>query len=88
MTESKPAGGRLKGAKSPSYVRAVSTPEARASAFTARSMLVSDVAYVLSAAELGYTPAVSAHKLLAALLGEPEGGTEVHRALRMRREGR
>ena len=68
MTDSKPAGGRLKGAKSPSYVRATSTPESRASPFTARSMLVSDVAYVLSAAELGFTPAESAHKLIPALL--------------------
>jgi argininosuccinate lyase len=67
VTESKPAG-RLRGAKSPSYVRAVGTPESRASAFTALSMLVSDVAYVLSAAELGYTPADSAHKLVTALL--------------------
>ena len=39
MTESKPAAGRLKGAKSPSYVRATGTPESRASQFTARSML-------------------------------------------------
>ena len=31
-------------------------------------MLVSDVAYVLSAAELGYTPAGSAQKLIPALL--------------------
>ena len=62
MTESKPAAGRLKGAKSPSYVRATGTPESRASQFTARSMLVSDVAYVLSAAELGYTPADSARR--------------------------
>jgi argininosuccinate lyase len=68
VTESKPAGGRLRGAKSPSYVRATSVPESRASRFTARSMLVSDVAYVLSAVELGYTPAVTAHKLIPALL--------------------
>jgi argininosuccinate lyase len=68
VSESKAPGGGLKGAKSPSYVRAVSTPESRASAFTARSMLVSDVAYVLSAAELGYTPATSARKLITALL--------------------
>ncbi len=68
MTESKPAAGRLRGAKSPSYVRAASTPESRASAFTARWMLTSDIAYVLSATELGYTPADSAHKLIAALL--------------------
>jgi argininosuccinate lyase len=68
VTESQPPAGRLRGAKSPSYVRAVSMPESRASAFTAHAMLVSDVAYVLSAAELGYTPADSAHKLLTALL--------------------
>jgi argininosuccinate lyase len=68
VTESKPAAGRLKGAKSPSYVRAVSTPESRSSAFTARSMLVSDIAYVLSAVELGYTPAASAQRLIPALL--------------------
>jgi len=68
VTETKPAAGRLRGAKSPSYVRATGTPESRASAFTARAMLLSDVAYVLSAAELGYTPAESAHKLIAALL--------------------
>src|SRR5215510_5327640 len=68
VTESKPAAGRMKGAKSPSYVRATGTPEARASQFTARSMLVSDVAYVLSAAELGYTPAEAARKLIPALL--------------------
>ena len=42
--------GRLAGKKSPTYVRAVNEPEARASRFTARYMLVSDIAYVLSAA--------------------------------------
>jgi argininosuccinate lyase len=68
LSDSKPPAGRMRGAKSPSYVRAASTPEARASAFTARAMLVSDVAYVLSAAELGYTPAGSAQKLIPALL--------------------
>src|SRR5262245_34362687 len=68
VNDSKPAAGRLRGAKSPSYVRAASTPESRASPFTARLMLVSDIAYVLSAAELGYTPADSAHKLITALL--------------------
>jgi argininosuccinate lyase len=64
----KPPAGRLAGAKSPSYVRAVSTLEARASRFTARTMLVSDIAYVLSAAELGYTPPHSARTLITALL--------------------
>ena len=68
MQESKPPAGRLAGAKSPSYVRAISTLEARASRFTARSMLVSDIAYVLSAAELGYTPKDSARTLITALL--------------------
>ncbi|MCC6889214.1 MAG: hypothetical protein IT536_11830 [Hyphomicrobiales bacterium] len=60
--------GRLAGAKSPSYVRAVNVPEARASRFTARYMLLSDIAYVLSAAEAGITPAASARALLTALL--------------------
>jgi argininosuccinate lyase len=68
VTESKPASGRLAGAKSASYVRAVNDPESRASQFTARWMLLSDVAYVLSAAELGYTPPASAQALLLALL--------------------
>jgi argininosuccinate lyase len=68
VTESKPAAGRLRGAKSPSYVRAASTPESRASPFTAHSMLVSDIAYVLSAVEFGYTPADSARNLITALL--------------------
>jgi argininosuccinate lyase len=68
VSDSKPAAGRLAAGKSPSYVRATSVPEARASRFTARWMLVSDVAYVLSAAELGFTPEESARKLIAALL--------------------
>jgi argininosuccinate lyase len=62
------SAGRLAGAKSASYVRAVNVPEARASYFTARYMLASDVAYVLSAAEAGITPAKSARPLLEALL--------------------
>src|SRR5262249_15897841 len=48
--------------------RAVGDPESRASRFTARWMLVSDIAYVLSATELGYTPTDSAHKLITVLL--------------------
>jgi argininosuccinate lyase len=68
VEEGKPPAGRLAGSKSPSYVRAISTLEARASRFTARAMLVSDIAYVLSAAELGYTPKESAHRLITALL--------------------
>jgi argininosuccinate lyase len=46
----------------------VNLPEARASEFTARYMLASDVAYVLSAAELGATPRDAAAKLLDTLL--------------------
>lgn len=69
MSNDKQQGtGRLAGAKSPSYQRAVNQPETRASAFTARYMLASDVAYVLSAAELGATPPKVAAELLNALL--------------------
>jgi argininosuccinate lyase len=60
--------GRLAGGKSESYRRAVNEPETRASRFTARYMLASDIAYVLSAAELGATPRDAARKLLPALL--------------------
>jgi argininosuccinate lyase len=60
--------GRLAGKKAPSYLRAVNVPEARASAYTARYMLVSDIAYVLSAAELGHTPEPTARTLIRALL--------------------
>ena len=60
--------GRLAGGKSPSYLRAVNEPETRASWFTARYMLASDIAYVLSAVELGATPRDAASKLLPALL--------------------
>jgi argininosuccinate lyase len=68
VSETKPPAGRLARAKSPSYVRATGEPEARASRFTARWMLVSDLAYVMSAAELGYTPPDSAGTLIASLL--------------------
>lgn len=61
--------GRLVGSKSASYVRAVNEPEARASRYTARYMLASDIAYVLSAAELGCTPPKHARNLLTALIG-------------------
>ena len=63
-----PQGARLAGAKAPSYVRAVNEVEARSSGYTARYMLVSDVAYVLTAAEMNLTPAESAKPLLEALL--------------------
>lgn len=69
MSNEKAAGtGRLAGAKSPSYQRAVNEPETRASRFTARYMIASDVAYVLSAAELGATPSKVAAELLKTLL--------------------
>jgi len=60
--------GRLAGSKSPSYVRAVNEPEARASRYTARFMLAGDIAYVLSAAELKCTPPAHARNLLRALV--------------------
>jgi argininosuccinate lyase len=60
--------GRLAGGKSQSYQRAVNEPETRASRYTARYMIASDVAYVLSAAELGATPRPVAAGLLRALL--------------------
>src|ERR1700730_8795179 len=69
VSNEKPSGtGRLAGGKSPSYQRAVNEPETRASRFTARYMLASDIAYVLSAAELGATPSKVAAGLLNALL--------------------
>ena len=69
MVEAAPQStGRLAGGKSPSYLRAVNEPETRASRFTARYMLASDMAYVLSAVELGATPPDAAAKLLPALL--------------------
>src|SRR5262245_21849982 len=68
VSETKPPAGRLARAKSPSYLRASGEPEARASRLTARFMLLSDLAYVMSAAELGYTPKESARTLIAALL--------------------
>ncbi len=60
--------GRLAGRKSDGYVRAVNVPEARASRHTARYMLASDIAYVLSAAQAGLTPEEPARHLIAALL--------------------
>jgi argininosuccinate lyase len=69
VSNEKQAGtGRLAGGKSPSYQRAVNEPETRASRFTARYMVASDIAYVLSAAELGATPRKVAAELMKALL--------------------
>jgi argininosuccinate lyase len=60
--------GRLTGGKSQSYVRAVNVIEARASRFTTKYMLASDIAYVLTAVQLKLTPTESARKLIVALL--------------------
>jgi argininosuccinate lyase len=64
----KVAQGRLAGAKAPSYLRAVNAPEARASRFTARLMLVTDLAYLMAAAELKLMPRDSAQHLATAVL--------------------
>lgn len=61
-------GGRLGAAKSPSYERAVGRVEGRANQFVARYMLASDLAYVLSAGELGLTPEPVVKPLLQTLL--------------------
>jgi argininosuccinate lyase len=61
--------GRLAGAKAPSYLRAVNEPEARASQFTARIMLTTDLAYLLCSAEMKLMPRDSARHLTAAVLG-------------------
>lgn len=69
MSNEKQVGtGRLAGGKSASYQRAVNEPETRASRYTARYMIASDLAYVLSATELGATPRRVAVGLLKALL--------------------
>ena len=49
-------GGRLGAQKSPRFRRALQSVEARANMFVARAMLGSDLAYVISAVELGLTP--------------------------------
>ena len=69
MSNEKQSGtGRLAGGKSPSYQRAVNEPEARASRYTARYMLASDIAYVLSATELNATPPKVAAGLIKPLI--------------------
>ncbi|MCL5960930.1 MAG: lyase family protein [Chloroflexi bacterium] len=55
-------------AKSASYERAVGRVEGRANPFVARYMLASDLAYVLSAGELGLTPKPAVDALLQTLL--------------------
>jgi argininosuccinate lyase len=65
----KVAQGRLAGAKAQSYLRAVNEPEARASQFTARLMLTTDLAYLLSSAEMNLMPRDCARHLTAAVVG-------------------
>jgi argininosuccinate lyase len=60
--------GRLAGAKAATYLRAVNEPEARASLFTAPIMLKTDLAYVLSAAELKMLPENAARQLVSAVI--------------------
>lgn len=61
-------GGRLSAVKSASYERAVGRVEGRANQFVARYMLVSDLAYVLTASELGLTPKPVAKSLIQTLI--------------------
>ncbi|HEY6256171.1 MAG TPA: lyase family protein [Xanthobacteraceae bacterium] len=63
------AQGRLAGAKAQSYLRAVNEPEARASQFTARLMLMTDLAYLLCSAQMNLMPRDCAQHLMAAVLG-------------------
>jgi hypothetical protein len=62
------ARGRLAAARAPSYLRAVNEPEARASQFTARIMLITDLAYLMCSAELRLMPRETAEHLLDAVL--------------------
>lgn len=61
-------GGRLSAPKSPLYIETVARVEARANPFVARYMLVSDLAYVLTAVELGVTPKAEGVALVSCLL--------------------
>ena len=61
-------GGRLGAPKSRTYVDAVVALESRSNPVLARYTLVSDLAYVLSAMELGVTPEESGKALLRCLL--------------------
>lgn len=61
-------GGRLGVPKSRSYVEAVVALESRSNPVLARYTLVSDLAYVLSAMEVGVTPEASGKALLRCLL--------------------
>jgi argininosuccinate lyase len=61
-------GGRLGAAKSASYERGVGRVAGRANPFVARYMLAGDLAYVLTACELGLTPKPAAQSLIQTLL--------------------
>ena len=61
-------GGRLGAQKSPRFRRALQSVEARANMFVARAMLGSDLAYVISAVELGLTPRADGVALMRCLL--------------------
>lgn len=60
--------GRLAGEKSDSYKRALVQVEGRANRLLAKYMLASDLAYVLVASDLGFTPRPIARELVGALL--------------------
>jgi argininosuccinate lyase len=70
------AQGRLAGAKAQSYLRAVNEGEARASAFTARLMLITDLAYLLCSAEMQLMPRETAQHLTKAVLEIIDGLSE------------
>lgn len=72
-------GGRLSAGKAATYARAVLDVEARNNEYTARWMLAGDLACVLSAHELGVTPAAEARALAGALIELIPRSTELAR---------
>jgi argininosuccinate lyase len=61
-------GGRLGAQKSDRFRRTLQSVEGRANRYVGRAMLASDLAYVLSAMELGFTPHDEGKALLGCLL--------------------
>jgi argininosuccinate lyase len=61
-------GGRLGAQKSDRFRRTLQSVEGRANRYVGRAMLASDLAYVLSAMELGFTPQDEGKALLGCLL--------------------
>lgn len=61
-------GGRLTRNKSEAYIRAIMQVEGRSNQFTARHMLVGDMAFSLSATELGITPPEASKAICQCLL--------------------